>query len=404
MAFVMNETEINRRTFNLTPGPFAEADACMVCTATPIAHLASFVARRGRFFLIRPQDPAFDPTHCVALCANCWGTWLMWRARMGFDLHTHAPTSQCDRPCLALTGGRHAQLVSQMSLLGNRPAGFFVVKAIDGLPHFNGAHLIMAHRTANFMYRLVRRQLYYEMLPDADHAQRLLLESAAWYEAYTVRRAHLDHVQIVVEAFESWYSAPNGVIGMPAPGDRSIGLHAVLLTHYADSGATIGFVNSWGTGWGNRGYGTMPFEYVKRYYFDALVTRRARWGPMSWTFYGAKDISPREGRRRLLTENPRHRGRLRVGPGENWQTCVYETLSPTTDAPVTCIEIGNGFGLKMGWAFLRLLPTGSTDVVEIPELFVWPTFRRMGVGRPARRVRGEPCATMGLLGAPTHDE
>jgi GNAT superfamily N-acetyltransferase len=381
MAFLMTQTEIDRRTYNLTPGPFAQADTCMVCAAAPVTHVSTPEPARGRLFLIGPREAAFEPARCIAVCDGCWPKWLMWRAKMGFDLHTHHPASECAPDCLARRGGRRTQVASQMSLLQNRTDGFFLVKAIDGAPRVNGSHLIMAQRTANFTYRLLNRQFYYELLPDAEHAQRLLLASAGWCDTLAISRAYIDRVQIVVEAFESWYSAPKGAITMPAPGDRSIGLHAVLLTHYSESGETLGFVNSWGPGWGNCGYGTMPFEYIKRYYFDALVTRRARWGPMSWTFYGAKENSPRELRRRLLIENPRRRGKLRVGVGENWQTCVYETLSPAHDTPVTCVEIANGFGLKMGWAFLRLLRTGSTEVVEIPELFVWPTFRRMGIGR-----------------------
>lgn len=59
-------------------------------------------------------------------------------------------------------------------------------------------------------------------------------------------------------------------------------------------------------------------------------------------------------------------------------TPVTHLHSPWTGQPVGCVEIANGFGLKMGWAFFRYLPP---NVVEVPELFVWPTFRRMGVGR-----------------------
>jgi len=381
VSFVMNQAEIDRRTYNLKPGQFAKVEACIVCGAVPVTHVASSEARRGRFFLIRPRDTAFDPARCVALCAKCWSQWLMWRARMGFDVHTHGPTDVCDRSCLAQNGGRWAQLAAQMSLLGNRADMFFVGKAIDGLPRVNGGHLIMGQRTACFLLRSVHRQVYYEMLPDAHHAQRLLLESAFWAETLVIPRAHIDRVIVVVEAFESWRTARNGAIQLPAPGDRSIGLHTVLLTHYAQSGGTLGFVNSWGPRWGDRGYGTMPFEYLERHFFDALVVRRARWGPSSWKLRRAEDRSPRELRRRLLVENPRVRGRLRIGRDENWQTDVYETLSPSTDEPVTCVEITNGFGLKMGWAFFRLLRTESMDVIEVPELFVWPTFRGMGVGR-----------------------
>ena len=300
---------------------------------------------------------------------------------MGFDLHTHGSADACGSSCMAYDRGRRMQLDAQMSVLDGSPDLFFVGKAIDGMPRVNGGHLIMAQRTSNFLFRQLRRQTYYELLAEARDAQRLLLQSALWHDGYGVPRAYIDHVQIAVEAFQSWYTAPKGAITMPTPGDPSIGLHAVLLTHYSETGAILGFVNSWGRQWGDRGYGTVPFEYVEQYFFDAVVTRRARWGPISWTFHGAQDNSPREIRSRLLTENPRFRGKLRIGNGDNWQTCVYSTLSPTTDEPVACVEIANGFGLKMGWAFFRLCPAASGCVAEVTELFVWPTFRRMGVGR-----------------------
>jgi GNAT superfamily N-acetyltransferase len=300
---------------------------------------------------------------------------------MGFDLHTHPPSRACDRSCIAHQGGRRTQLAAQLSVLENRADGFFIQKAIDGAPRVNGSQLVMAQRVATFIWRPFHRQFYYEALPDARQAQRLFVESLNWYASLGVPRAHIDHVHIAVKAFRSWYTAPNGRILMPSPGDPSIGLHAVLLTHYSDSGGTLGFVNSWGPNWGERGYGTMPFEYLERYFFDAIVTRRARWGPMSWTFHGCHDHSPREIRRRFAIENPRFRGKVRVASGENWQTCVYDTLSPWTDKDVVCVEVANGFGLKMGWAFFRNLSSAGTNVLEVPELFVWPTFRRMGVGR-----------------------
>lgn len=379
MTFVMNQRLIDRETFNLALGPFADASDCVVCGATPVTHVASPVARRGRLYLTRPREPDFDPSQCVALCGECWPRWLMWRARMGFDLHTHGPSGECNPSCLARHGGRRAQFVSQMSMMEDRNAGFFVVKAIDGLPRVNGSHLVMAQRSSSFMFRPSHRQHYYETLPDAEQAQRLLLESARWGpEGLGISRAYIDHVIIAVEAFESWYKAPRGAIPMPTPGDRSIGLHAVLLTGYKDSGAVLSFINSWGRDWGDRGYGTLPFEYLQRYYFDAVVTRQARWGLTSAKLAHAENLSKRDLRHRFLVENPRYRGRLRIADDDNWQTCLYELHSPWTERIVACVEIANGFGLKMGWAFFRYLPP---NVIEVPELFVWPTFRRMGVGR-----------------------
>jgi GNAT superfamily N-acetyltransferase len=297
---------------------------------------------------------------------------------MGYDLHTHGPSSECGERCLARVGGRRTQVGAQLSLLKERTAGFFVVKAIDGLPRTNGAHLIMAQRTASFLYRPLNRQYFYEMLPDAATAQGVLLESARW-NAAGVSEGHVDHVQIVVEAFESWYTAPRGNIQMPTGGDRSIGLHSVLVTGFADSGATIHFINSWGPQWGRRGYGSMSFEYFERHFFDAVMTRRARWGITSWKFAEAANLStPRDARYRFLVENPRYRNRIRVCRGDNWQTCAFDTFSVVTGKSAAGIEIANGFGLKMGWAFVRYLDDG---VLEIPELFVWPIFRRMRIGR-----------------------
>ena len=98
---------------------------------------------------------------------------------------------------------------------------------------------------------------------------------------------------------------------------------------------------------------------------------------MGWKTAGAPALG--RIRRLLLLENPRHRARVRVGPGESRQTCVYETLSPATGDSVYCVQIANGFGLEMGWAFLRLAqrPRRAGD----SQLFVWPTFRGVGVGR-----------------------
>jgi hypothetical protein len=255
---------------------------------------------------------------------------------------------------MARDGGRRAQFAAQMSMLDDdgSKAGFFLIKSIDGLPRVNASHLIMGQRWASFSFRPAHRQFYYEMLPDAEQAQRLLLESARWSEGLAISKAYTDHVHIVVEAFESWRNAPRGRIPVPAPDDPSIGLHAVLLTGYKDSGATISFINSWGPNWGDRGYGTLSFEYLKRYFHDAAVTRRARWGFTSAKLDGVGNLSIRDLRGRFLVENPRYRARHRIANGDNWQTCVYELHSPWTDQIVACVEVANGFGLKMGWAFV----------------------------------------------------
>jgi C1A family cysteine protease len=78
--------------------------------------------------------------------------------------------------------------------------------------------------------------------------------------------------------FSSYVQAGStGKIPFPVPGDSVVGGHAVMAVGYdndlliknADprAQATTGALkirNSWGTGWGDAGYGWLPYEYVNR--------------------------------------------------------------------------------------------------------------------------------------------
>ena len=69
-------------------------------------------------------------------------------------------------------------------------------------------------------------------------------------------------------------AATTGGIPMPAPGEKVVGGHAIVVCGYDDSkviknGAagptTTGALmirNSWGAGWGQLGYGYLPYDYV----------------------------------------------------------------------------------------------------------------------------------------------
>ncbi len=311
---------------------------------------------------------------------------------MGFDLHEHRSDAPCSPACIARKGGRGAQFAAQMSLLSDRSeGGFFAQKSIDGQPTVNGSPLIMGQRSSRFMYRQFQRQTYYESIGVPKEVQRQLLRTFQEREL-GVPRWRLDQILIVVEAFQSWYDAPAGAVTLPGRDDPSIGLHCVHLTHYADYGEILGFWNNWGPWWGDRGHGTLPFEYLEKYFHEAFVTRRARFRPPAWNFVSWPDpMPPREFRRRLLLDAPRERRRLRRAKGENWVIEVYETASPTTGYLVLCVDVLNGFGLRMGWAFLRSRPIDE-GIMEIPELFVWPTFRRMGVGRLLEEIAQEYAA------------
>jgi len=86
-------------------------------------------------------------------------------------------------------------------------------------------------------------------------------------------------------------AAASGKIPWPAPNEKVLGGHAIVAVGYDDAlaianasagGATakgaLLIRNSWGTGWGDRGYGWLPYEYViKRQAVDWWSLAKAEW-------------------------------------------------------------------------------------------------------------------------------
>jgi C1A family cysteine protease len=66
----------------------------------------------------------------------------------------------------------------------------------------------------------------------------------------------------VYESFESAAVASSGIVPMPAPGEKIVGGHAVVLVGYNDAVDRFRVRNSWGTSWGQKGYFEMPYLYV----------------------------------------------------------------------------------------------------------------------------------------------
>ena len=66
----------------------------------------------------------------------------------------------------------------------------------------------------------------------------------------------------VYESFESQQVASDGVVPMPASGEQLLGGHAVLVVGYDDASQRFRVRNSWGTGWGQQGYFTLPYQYL----------------------------------------------------------------------------------------------------------------------------------------------
>ena len=66
----------------------------------------------------------------------------------------------------------------------------------------------------------------------------------------------------VYESFESAQVAKTGHASLPKSGEQTVGGHAVVGVGYDDAKQWFMVRNSWGDGWGLKGYFTLPYAYV----------------------------------------------------------------------------------------------------------------------------------------------
>jgi hypothetical protein len=76
-----------------------------------------------------------------------------------------------------------------------------------------------------------------------------------------------------VEVYSNFYNAPDGEVPMPKPSDSYDGAHAICIVGYDDILKHLIFKNSWGTGWGDEGYGYLSYDFVQKYMFEAWSCR-----------------------------------------------------------------------------------------------------------------------------------
>jgi C1A family cysteine protease len=91
----------------------------------------------------------------------------------------------------------------------------------------------------------------YQRLLTVDEMRSCLADGYAFVFGFTV-----------YESFESSAVARTGTVNMPKPGEKVLGGHAVVAVGYDDKQKRFTIRNSWGTGWGKKGYFTMPYAYL----------------------------------------------------------------------------------------------------------------------------------------------
>lgn len=76
------------------------------------------------------------------------------------------------------------------------------------------------------------------------------------------------------ESLERATVSRSGDVPFPADDESVIGGHCVYFDSYDDKAGMLGFQNSWGTGWGAKGFGRLPYAYVEQGLADDFWTIR----------------------------------------------------------------------------------------------------------------------------------
>lgn len=275
-------------------------------------------------------------------------------------------------------------------------------KRLDNAPQQAGTQQLAASRAITFHLTTGKfRQVFYEPLSSYDTilaAMQLaapLIDKAQRHRTRAEREdamKYVDHVGVSFRMFRSARTAPGGRIPMPTATElnEKLEAHAVALCGSDDAGESLAFVNSWGAGWGDHGYGLLSHAYVDAYLQDAWLFRSARWGPTSEKLPLLTEASTDE---KFIAvwrlDNPRqelqldHRNRAH-------RLVTYQTWSLQEACPVDVIEIRRGPSfLRIAWAFLFHLGGSNRGTSLLKEFFVWPAFRRQGYGILLDRVAGQ---------------
>jgi hypothetical protein len=253
-------------------------------------------------------------------------------------------------------------------------------KEIDGLPG-EWTYPIFASRAEVFHASRLGRLHFYDCIGDDDFVP-LLIAIGGRLDQQRVRRVFWPRISVTMQVFRSIFSTPgNGLVPLPDPSERPVGHHTVRLVGFENEGDTWKFANSWGTEWGDEGYGELSGAYRRKYVtevwhqqFDCRIDTE--------NFQTVMDIDDLDRRTwmassaeytRLTEDHPlsRHQERIHIR--------MTDVVSLGTNRRVEVLEAVTNAGTRVGWAHLSHGFREDAKSAVATEFFVWPPYRRCGV-------------------------
>lgn len=148
-----------------------------------------------------------------------------------------------------------------------------------------------------------------------------------------------------LEVTEDWHNPSHGIISSVPINSPVLSSHGIPLFIFEPQSSMFAFPNSWGEEWGYHGWGMVSSEIIDRYLVEC------------WTPIGIAKYPPLHAKSGLVI--------LLWKSSEGGQEVHGREI------------IDAESGERIGWCFL----VRRRDVLDVEELFVWPTHRKHGYGR-----------------------
>jgi GNAT superfamily N-acetyltransferase len=171
---------------------------------------------------------------------------------------------------------------------------------------------------------------------------------------YALAAGHIPRTSFRIS--KQWFHAEKGVIPDPLPDDEIIGSHAVTFLGYDDHTRKIKFVNSWGQGWGDEGFGTLSYAHFEERSVESWI--QSFGSPTWWLVENAARFLDRHVSQALDIRD-------RV-----WG--VRDILRGEVIHVSELYDLANDE--RIGWAFA----VPRDGFLDVEELFVRPQYRRRG--------------------------
>jgi GNAT superfamily N-acetyltransferase len=192
----------------------------------------------------------------------------------------------------------------------------------------------------------------------------------------------------MLAVYESIFDAPQGELPLPESGEKFVGHHMVTVVGWTEGMASLGYINSWGPAWGADGFGHVTKEYVDRHLAEAWIVRLGDHVFSLPEAFEPFDPNLTTGDFARAWRRPPSDQGIDIGGGRRLRW--YKVPSLSTKAWTLVADVVDHKRVRLGWCHVEIGRADDAWLADITELYVWPAFRRSGVGhRLFEWARGE---------------